>query len=57
MSDLKAEHEKAEDRAAALERAERAFVEEAITRAREEGLLPPDYTAGRYEAIAGSLRP
>jgi len=41
----------------ALARAERAFVEEAIARAKEAGLLPPDYTAGRYYAVARPLRP
>jgi hypothetical protein len=41
----------------AFERMKRAYTEEAIARAREEGLLPQDFTIERYEAIAGPLRP
>jgi len=41
----------------ALARMERAFVEEAIARAKEAGLLPEDYTTGRYYAVARTLRP
>jgi len=41
----------------ALARMERAFVEEAIARAKEAGLLPEDYTTGRYYAVARPLRP
>jgi len=41
----------------AYERLKRAYTEEAIARAREAGLLPEDFTAERYDAIAGPLRP
>jgi len=41
----------------AYERMKRAYTEEAIARAREEGLLPGGFTIERYDAIAGPLRP
>jgi len=41
----------------ASERMKRAYTEEAIARAREEGLLPQDFTIERYEVMARPLRP